>query len=274
MSATTTGPAQIVASGPGIPFSRLVKVEWRKMTDTRAGRTLVIVTAGILTFAIAIMLLIAALDDNFNATAVDFAGVLQFISLLIVPVFAIMITTSEWNQRTHLTTFTLEPQRSRVLTAKLVAVLLFGVATMAFAVALGAVGNAATSLFGFDPVWNFGVDDLVWSLILQLVLLLSAFGLGLALLNTAAAVAVFYVAAIMLRFIVYPILFGFVDGFLNVAPYIDAFFGIVVAQEGTNLDSDTVSGVARFAPAVVSVLIWVGVPTVIGWLRATRSEVK
>lgn len=259
---------------PGVPFGRLVKVELRKMTDTRAGRTLVIVTAALMVLTVAILLLVAAKNDDFDATASDFAGVLQFVSLLIVPVFAIMITTSEWNQRTHLTTFTLEPQRSRIITAKLVAVLVFSVATLVLAVAAGAIGNAATSLFDFDPVWNFGLDDLAWSLFLQLALILSAFALGLALLNTAAAVAVFYVSAIMLRFIVYPILFGVMDSFLDIAPYLDVFFGFAVAQGGEDLDGGDISGLARFAPMIVSTLLWVVVPGVIGWLRANRSELK
>jgi ABC-type transport system involved in multi-copper enzyme maturation permease subunit len=270
-----SAPALVIdTQRPGVPFARLVRVELRKMTDTRAGRTLVIVTAALMIVTVAVLLLIAALNDDFDATASDFAGVLQFVSLLIVPVFAIMITTSEWNQRTHLNTFTLEPRRSRIINAKVAAVLVFSVATLVLAVAAGAIGNAATAWFDFDPVWNFGLDDLLWSLFLQLALILSAFALGLALLNTAAAVAVFYVSAIMLRFIVYPILFGLVDAFLDIAPYLDVFFGFAVAQAGEDLDGNSVSGVARVAPLVVSTMLWVVVPGVIGWLRATRSEVK
>jgi ABC-2 type transport system permease protein len=269
MSVTT-----IDTTRPAVPFGRLVRVEFRKMTDTRAGRTLVIVTAAIMLLTAAIMVLIASADDNFNATASDFASVQQFVSLLILPVFAIMITTSEWNQRTHLNTFTLEPQRARILSAKAAAVLVFSLAALVLAIAAGAIGNAATGAVGYDPVWNYGADDLAWSVALQLALIMSAFGLGLLLLNTAGAIAVFYVSAIMLRFIVYPIIFGFVEGFLNVAPYLDVFFGFAVAQAGENLDGDAVSGLARFAPMVVSTILWVGVPMVVGWMRASRSELK
>jgi ABC-type transport system involved in multi-copper enzyme maturation permease subunit len=270
----STDVATIDTTLPGVPLGRLVKVELRKMTDTRAGRTLVIVTAALMVVTVAIMLLIAALNDSFDATAADFAGVLQFVSLLVVPVFGVMITTSEWNQRTHLTTFTLEPRRSRILVAKALAVLVFSVATLALAVAAGAIGNAATSLFDYTPVWNYGLEEVLWGLGLQLALIFSAFALGLALLNTAAAVAVFYVSAIMLRFIVYPILFGLIEAFRDIAPYIDVFFGFVVGQEGENIDGDALSGLGRIAPMIVATLLWVVVPGVIGWLRATRSEVK
>jgi ABC-2 type transport system permease protein len=153
-------------------------------------------------------------------------------------------------------------------------VLIFSLAALVLAIAAGAIGNAATSAVGYDPVWNYGADDLAWSVALQLALIMSAFGLGLLLLNTAAAIAVFYVSAIMLRFIVYPIIFGFVDSFLDIAPYLDVFFGFAVAQGGQNLHDDAVSGLARFAPMVVSTLLWTVIPIVAGWLRATRSEVK
>lgn len=259
---------------PGVPFGRLVRVELRKMTDTRAGRTLVIVTGAIVVLTVAVILLVAALNDSFNMSADDIAQTLQFVSLLILPVFAIMITTSEWNQRTHLTTFTLEPMRSRIITAKAVAVLAFSIVTLVLCIALGAVGNAATGAFDYQPVWNVGVGDLLWAVGRQFALIFSAFALGLVLLNTASAIAVFYVSAIMLRFIVYPILFGFIDVFRDIAPYLDVFFGFTVAQYGEHIDGGTVTGLERFAPVVVSVILWVVVPGVIGWLRANRSELK
>lgn len=274
MSTTTPSSPAIETGVPGVPFGRLVSVEFRKMTDTRGGKALVIITGALLVVAVAIMLLVAALNDSARLTANDFAGVLQFISLLILPVFAVMITTSEWNQRTNLTTFTLEPRRQRIILAKLVAVVIFAVVTLAIAVALGAVGNAATGFFDQDVVWNIGADDLLWSLGLQLAFILSAFALGLLLLNTAAAIAVFYVSAIMLRFIVYPIVFGFVSMFIDIAPYIDLFFGYAVAQSGENLEGDAIGTVARILPVVTSSMLWIVVPGILGYLRATRSEVK
>ena len=39
---------------------------------------------------------------------------------LILPVLGILLVTSEWSQRTGLTTFALVPQRERVIVAKLI----------------------------------------------------------------------------------------------------------------------------------------------------------
>src|SRR5690606_4405909 len=115
MSTTTTNPT-IDMSSPAIPFGREVRVEVRKMFDTRGGLWLFILTGG-------------------------FAEVMAIPVSLLVPVFAILIVSSEWSQRTHLTTFTLQPNRMRVMAAKFVAVTILALATIVVAVAFGALGN-------------------------------------------------------------------------------------------------------------------------------------
>lgn len=265
----------IDTSRPGIGFGRLVRVELRKMTNTRAGRALVIITIGLLLLAAGILLLTAALDDSFDPSASNFATVMQFVSLLILPVFAVMITTSEWTQRTNLTTFTLEPRRSRVVLAKFAATAVFSVITLAIAIGAGAAANAATSMFDQEPVWDLGASDLAWSLLLQFMLIFSAFALGMAFLNTASAIALFYVAAIMLRFIVYPIMMGIFSWFADLVPFLDMFFAVGVAQSGEGLsEGQPVGDIARYLPIAVSTIIWVVVPGFLGWMRATRSEIK
>lgn len=271
---STSAPAVIDTSAPAIPLGRLVRVEWRKMTDTRAGRWLIIVTAALLALTIFFMELAVALNDSFEPTANAFAGVLQFVVLLIAPVFAIMITTSEWSQRSHLFTFSLEPRRPRILAAKFLAVLIFAAVTVAVSIALGLLGNELTALFGRDVTWDFGVGDILWSVGLQLSLILSAFALGLLFLNSTVAIAVFYVLSIMLRFIIWPILFGFFHWAQELAPWLDLFFGFGVASEGKNFDNETVTGVVRYGPIFTGLLVFFVIPGVIGYLRALKSEVK
>ena len=53
--------------------------------------------------------------------------------------------TSEWSQRSGLTTFTLVPSRGRVIAAKAVAALIVGIVSMLVAFAIGAIGTAAGS---------------------------------------------------------------------------------------------------------------------------------
>ena len=50
---------------------------------------------------------------------------------ILLPVLGIMSATQEWSQRTGLTTFTLEPRRGRVVTAKVVAAALLGLIVIA-----------------------------------------------------------------------------------------------------------------------------------------------
>lgn len=52
-----------------------------------------------------------------------------------MPVVGILLVTSEWSQRTAITTFTLVPQHGRVLTAKLLAALVLSAAAYPFCLA-------------------------------------------------------------------------------------------------------------------------------------------
>ncbi len=62
---------------------------------------------------------------------------------LILPVVGIMAMTSEWTQRTALTTFTLSPRRIPVLFAKLVAAIALATAVVAVVVGHRLRGDGA-----------------------------------------------------------------------------------------------------------------------------------
>ena len=49
---------------------------------------------------------------------------------ILLPIVGILLVSSEWSQRTNLITFTLVPQRMRVMNAKLVAGVLVGVVVL------------------------------------------------------------------------------------------------------------------------------------------------
>ena len=70
---------------------------------------------------------------------------------------ALLSVTSEWSQRSGLTTFTLVPHRGRVIAAKASRAVAVGVASMVFAFAVGALGNVVGSAIaghrhGLGPV--------------------------------------------------------------------------------------------------------------------------
>src|SRR4051794_37443048 len=119
----TTMAAFDVSSTPQIPFSRLFRVELRKSADTRAGRWLIGITIGLCLVAEVIFLLVAMNPSAADVPAAygDFVAVSAFVSSVLLPVLGIMLVTSEWSQRTAMTTFSLEPRRMRIVLAQMLA---------------------------------------------------------------------------------------------------------------------------------------------------------
>jgi ABC-2 type transport system permease protein len=117
-------------------ITRLTAVELRKMTDTRAGFWL-LATIGLLYAALAVIMLFAA--DPADLTFRNLFQLMMIPSGVLLPVLGILAVTSEWTQRTALTTFTLVPERSRVAVAKLLAAVALAVASVGVSVAVGAV---------------------------------------------------------------------------------------------------------------------------------------
>ena len=155
MSAATLAPGTLDVSGtPRIPLSRLVRVELRKLTDTRSGKWLLIAIAVITTLIVGAVFLTAKPSDR---TFINFMGATATPQGFLLPVLGILLVTSEWNQRTALVTFTLMPVRGRVLVAKVCAALIAGLAAIVLAVAVAALATVAG---GASNAWaNIGVDD-------------------------------------------------------------------------------------------------------------------
>src|SRR5918911_4044890 len=135
-----------------IPLTRIIAVELRKMFDTRSGFwliasiaiTSVLATGGVILWA-----------SDGNLTYSTFATAIRFPVVIILPLIAILAVTSEWSQRTGLTTFTLVPHRSRVITAKAISSVGIAIAAMVLAFAVGAVGNlVGAAIRGPTPVWD------------------------------------------------------------------------------------------------------------------------
>ncbi|MGH3206933.1 MAG: hypothetical protein ACRDNO_04160, partial [Trebonia sp.] len=174
----------------GIPFSRLVLAELRKLTDTRASRLLLVAMAAATPVIIAVMLIVAAPRDLNYTRLVDFTQTPQ---KFILPALAILVVTSEWSQRTGLVTFTLVPNRGRVLRAKGTATLGLGLALIAIAFAVAAVGNLFSGLRHGDGSWAFGAPGFGEMVLVQVLTLLEGLAFGMLLRVSAAAIAAYYV---------------------------------------------------------------------------------
>lgn len=284
----TSATRELDISGTApVPFSRLVRVEWRKMLDTRAGRWLLIITGGLIALVVAFALLILALTDDGALSAADWLDILTIPLAMLVPVIAITIVTQEWGQRTAMVTFSLEPSRLRVIAAKLVAVIALAAVTVVFALLLGLVGNlVGAGLEGTDAEWNVTAGQFGWHLLVQALYLLMGFGFGLLLLSSPAAVAIYYVyvwileGGVIVPGILYVLWFAF-DWAQTVVPWISMRIAILPFQlEGADRASVSdegiplATGALGVAHIVVAITLWVVLPIVLGTWRTLRAEVK
>lgn len=169
-----------------IPFSRLVRVEWAKATDTRAARWLL----GLVALSTAAMMLTPVFaPDNFNRTYSGYLRVAALGLTILLPVVAILMLTGEWSQRSIMTTFTLEPRRIRVLNAKLAAsMLLSGLgAVFGGVVTTAALGVAAA--LGTDVDANLTVGTVTGYLLFVVLNVMAGVALGTLLQSSATAIA-------------------------------------------------------------------------------------
>jgi ABC-type transport system involved in multi-copper enzyme maturation permease subunit len=251
---------------PGIPLSRLIKVEIRKAFDTLSGRWF---SASILIIcAIALTLFALFADDGFYDFQ-DLAGIAGGILGFFLPIILIMLVTAEWGQRTGLVTFTLEPRRSRVVVAKLVAGVLIslGVLVVAFGIAALATGFAGLVRDG-DPSWSLDTAFILNYVLANIIGVLVGFVIAILLLNTAASIVVYFIYSLVLP-IVLGILAATISWFENVPPWID--FNSAQAPMFTG---DFKLNGEEWAQLAVTGTIWLIIPLTLGILRLLRSEVK
>lgn len=259
--APASGTFDVSGTAP-IPFTRLVTVELRKLVDTRAGRWLLIVMAGLILLG-SVILAWAARDGAIGFF--DFTSITGGITSLLLPVLAILSVTTEWSQRTNMVTFTLEPRRVRIVVAKMAAAVITAVLSIVVALAIGALATALGAAFGARVDWDPNLEGVLGFTLAQVIGLLVGFAIGALLLNTPAAIVVF----VAYSFVVPGILVAagqLLDWFGDIEPWIN----FVVAQ------APLVSGFGDvdWAQFAVSGLLWFVLPLGLGIARILRAEIK
>ena len=248
-----------------IPTTRLVKIELRKMFNTRSGFWM-LVSIGVLSVMATGAVLIFAPDSKIVYE--NFAAAIGFPMSVILPMIAILGVTSEWSQRSGLTTFTLVPSRGRVIGAKAFATFVVGVVSMAVAFAVGAVGNLlGSTILGLDTVWDVSPAAAAQILLGNLVGMAIGFTLGVVVRNSAAAIVGYFVVSLVLPGIL-ALLAQVRSWFADLQPWIDWNYTQVALFEN---DTDTAREWAMLASTTG---IWIALPLVIGLLFLRRSEVK
>jgi hypothetical protein len=181
-------------------------------------------------------------------------------------VLGILLVTQEWSQRTAMVTFALEPRRPVVIAAKALVGVLLTLLTVAISIAIGLVCTVLYRLIEGHADWTFGWADFAAFLVTQNLAMLGGFALAALLLNTPAAIVVFFVYKWVLPglFALGAALMGWFEA---LAPWLD----FQAAQEAI---WDWSSSGKDWAQLVVSALLWLGVPLVWGSWRILRAEVK
>jgi ABC-2 type transport system permease protein len=262
-----TAPATLdVSHTPAVPFGRLVRVELRKLADTRAGRWLLISIAA-LTVLVLIIQMAVVLGQDLHPKFLDFLQGMNTPMGVLLPVLGVMSVTSEWSQRTAMVTFTLEPSRVRVVAAKLVSILIISVVALAIGLVLGSLANVLYGgLSGNTVIWgNFG-KVASYYLLLYVFGMVTGFAFGAVFLNTPAGIVVYFVYSFVLPGLL-ALAGQLMDWFERLRPWID------FNNDQNDLIDGTIHGTG-WAHLLVSGLLWMVLPLVIGVWRIRRAEVK
>jgi ABC-type transport system involved in multi-copper enzyme maturation permease subunit len=238
---------------------RLTAVELRKLADTRAGYWLLIVIA--LAAATIVTVQLFVMDDAAQTFQNFFTPSLIPVGVLL-PVLGILSVTSEWSQRTALTTFALVPQRHRVAAAKVLAAIVAALASILASLAVSAIGTLVAAATGGDGSWSIEASMVAYAAVFQVINVLMGVAFGMLILNTPLAIVLYFVVPT-----VWGVLGELIKALREAAQWLD--MGITTVPLTT---ADVTAG--QWARISVSVLVWILVPLVAGLVRLTRREVS
>lgn len=249
---------------PRIPLSRAVRVELRKMFDTRSGFWL-IASIGIAGLVATVATIAFAPDEDL--TYYTFAKAIGFPITILLPMVALLSITSEWSQRTGLTTYTLLPDRKRVVLAKTLSSVTVAIASMLFAFVVGAIGTVVGStIAGTSEVWDVSVGHALTIVLGNLTCLLTGTMLGMLVRSSAGGLVTYFVVTLVV-----PTLSGFLATsqawFRDLQPWVDLNYAQSFMFEGMETG-------AQWAHIAVTVLLWIVIPGAVGLRMVMRSEVK
>lgn len=247
-----------------VAFVREVEVELRKLVGTR-GPWLLLGVIGVL----AALVTLIGLGTRQSMTFDDLIAAYGMATRIFVGILAILLVTSEWGQRTLLSTFTLEPRRERIIAAKLTAALLGALAVFAATVLLSAVVTLlrGASFSAVGSVLQYGVIAAVFDVLM-------AFAIALAVLNTAGAI----VSYIALPEIVVPLVLSIAsllaDGPASQGGWVSSLMSWVYPKRVLSAFQVVSPGASAWAHLLVCAVIWIGIPAMIGVARVLNSDVK
>ena len=236
----------------GVPFGTQVLVELRKSVDTGAAQAVLGSFLG-LGLAVTVFVLLNVPEPTLGS-----AGLVAAFAALGLPIVSALVMTSEWGQRTAMTTFWLEPRRHRVLLAKVVSALVLGVGLITALLVIMFVITAVLLLVRGMPVTSDGLGLLLLSVYVGGVFgVLFGVAWGAALMSTALTLLWVLVVSLIIELVL-----PFAAGELT------PWFMMSTASNWL------IDGTAPGLPVLSSFLIWYAVPLAVGFLLQGRREVR
>jgi ABC-2 type transport system permease protein len=249
---SATGTPAPLGAPTGIPFARLLRVEWGKATDTRAARWLLALVALSTTGFMLIPLLAHDVEQSFSSY-LGSAGAVQ----ILLPVVAILTLTSEWSQRTVLTTFTQEPRRLRVVLAKVAVSVLLGAAGALFGLLVTAAALAVSALAGRHVDVDVSAGLILGFGLFVLLNVLSGVAIGALLTNSATAVVAYF--ALPITFMLTGHAVAFVQEWIDSTT---TFNWLLLGEPG-----------GHWPQIMASTFLWVVAPLTAGLVRTVRRDI-
>lgn len=249
------------SASASIPMTRLVGVELRKMVDTRVGRWLLIGIGAVMVVLLGVVLATGSPADRAFTDLVAYAQLPLF---TLLPVLGVLAATSEWSQRSVLSTFSLVPSRGRVLTAKVLSAVVLATVAAVFSLVAAAIAALIAPAVGTTATdWSIGISNVGEVVVFQVLSMLLGVALGTLLLSSAFAIVLYFVL---------PTLWGALT---------DSFASLHDAQRwlDTNstwvglVDPDAAMTSTAWAQVGATALLWVVLPLSLGLVRVLRREV-
>jgi hypothetical protein len=238
-------------------FAKLVAIELRKSVNTRSGQMLIL---GVLAIAIAALGWELTHLGSGPASFEGFLGTASTGVQLLLPVIGVMAMTSEWTQRTALTTFTLSPRRVPVQLAKFASAIVLSIVLLTVTTVLTLAATALGGVIGGDGASYAGMGGVLAGAYLTNalnVVMGAAFGAVIA--QTAVAVLVYFVAPTVWTLAGHAL-------FKDNAAWLDVFgaFGRIAERDLNGMLPETLTAIG----------VWILLPTVVGLWASSRREVK
>jgi ABC-type transport system involved in multi-copper enzyme maturation permease subunit len=237
------------------PFDTLCYIELRKTTDTRSGRWILAV---IFVFSLLALIWVIAhpeIQVSFHEYSDGVASTVVFIA----PIIGLLAITSEWTQRTALTTFTLTPRRWRVLAAKYVATIAMCVSTIIVGLLLAACATAIGGLVHGHASFDHMAGDVRGDIVVIVLQGAMAAGFGSLAGQTPLALGAFLAAPTAFASVSTQLLGG-------LSPWFDIFETYSRLWSRQPFD--------HLGQTLTSIACWILIPGALGAYRTIRREVK